>query len=213
MIYSKNIGIVKFKRQAHMKTIFLLTFLSFITSDLYAQVPEKPENVSPLLIGESVKGIELTSINGEKIQLENLYKERPLVLIVYRGGWCPFCNIHLAQLQEIQDEILAAGYQIIGVSPDAAEGLKNSIEKQNLKYEVYSDADMSAAQALGIAYRAPERNLNLLESASNGQNPGYLPVPSVFVIDKKGDILFEYINPNYKVRITGELLLAALQSL
>ena len=196
-----------------MKSIFLLTLFFFFILHLHAQIPEKPENVSPLLIGENVKGIEVTSIDGKSTKLEELYSDQPIVLVVYRGGWCPFCNIHLAQLQDIQDEIISSGYKIIGISPDAVDGLKASIDKQNLKYEVYSDADMSASQALGIAYQAPSRNQKLLESASNGKNPGYLPVPSVFVIDKSGDILFEYINPNYKVRITGELLLAALRSL
>jgi peroxiredoxin len=52
-----------------------------------------------------------------------------------------------------------------------------------------------------------------MNKVSDGQNKGFLPVPSVFVVDKAGEILFEYINPNYKKRLNGDLLMAVLKTL
>lgn len=72
---------------------------------------------------------------------------------------------------------------------------------------------MAAANAFGIAYKAPESNLKNLSESSAGENPGWLPVPSVFVFDTKGTILFEYVNPNYRTRLSGNLLLAVLKEL
>ncbi|WP_426330139.1 hypothetical protein [Pedobacter sp. R-06] len=40
-----------------------------------------------------------------------------------------------------------------------------------------------------------------------------LPVPSVFILDKKGKILFEYINPDITQRLSAPLLKAAATAL
>lgn len=196
-----------------MRPILFIALLGFALTSIGQSIPSKPNDISPLLVGESIPTSDLTNIDGKSTAVSGIFREKPTVLVVYRGGWCPYCNIHLAELQDIEDEILKLGYQIVAVSPDAAENLKASTQKHSLKYKLYSDSNMQFSQDLGIAYKAPERNLNMLASASGGDNPGMLPVPSVFLVDQKGTILFEYINPNYKVRVTGELLLAALRSL
>ncbi len=192
-----------------------LIILLIITFSGYGQsmVPVNPNDISPLLIGEDIPNLNVKDINGQPVNLKSLYKSKPVVFIVYRGGWCPYCNVHMAQLRDIEADIIKAGYDIVAISPDSHENLKVSAGKNDLKYSLYSDADMKLSQALGIAYEAPKRNLALLESSSGGQNPGMLPVPSVFVVNTEGVIAFEYINPNYKVRITSEMLLAAVNSL
>ena len=67
--------------------------------------------------------------------------------------------------------------------------------------------------AMGIAFKAPERYEDRLFRVSDGKNSGLLPVPSMFVVDTDGTILFEYISPNYKQRISADLILAVLHDL
>ena len=131
----------------------------------------------------------------------------------YRGGWCPFCNTHLADIHSIEKEIPGLGYQLIAISPDSPENLQQSIEKHTLGYNLYSDAGGTLIQKVGIAFQAPEKYAGMLKNSSGGFNEGFLPVPSVFVVNTDGEILFEYINPNYKVRISSELLMAVLKNL
>lgn len=196
-------------------TIYFLPLFVILTSaQLYAQsVPDKAIDVSPLLIGESVPHVVLRDANGKADSLQMIISRKPAVVIFYRGGWCPYCNLHLAELQSIESEILALGYQIVAVSPDSPENMKASIEKHKLKYKLYSDAAMSVAQAFGIAYAVPEAVKERLANSSGGNNPGQLPVPSVFVLNQQGEILFEYINPDYKKRIKANILLAVLKEL
>jgi peroxiredoxin len=66
---------------------------------------------------------------------------------------------------------------------------------------------------MGLEFKAPEKYTGMLSERSNGQNNGLLPVPSLFVVDTSGKILFEYINPDYKMRISPGLLLAVLKEL
>ena len=50
-----------------------------------------------------------------------------------------------------------------------------------------------------------------LEQAS-GHDHHYLPVPATYLIGTKGTIQFQYVNPNYAVRLDPELLVAAAKS-
>jgi peroxiredoxin len=152
------------------------------------------------LIGEKIPGLTLVSVTGETTNLAALFKSKPTVLIFYRGGWCPYCNQQLAELQGIESQILSAGYQIVAISPDAPDNLRESLDKHELKYTLLSDNESKLAIQVGIAFQAPERYENLLIKASAGKNKNTLPVPSVFVVNQEGEILFEHINPDYKQR-------------
>ncbi|OJJ17700.1 antioxidant AhpC [marine bacterium AO1-C] len=173
-------------------------------------VPQKAEDVSPLLIGESIPEASLMGMNGQEVNLKKFVESKPTVVIFYRGGWCPFCNRQLAGLQKIEKDILKMGYQILAVSPDSPENLKKTMDKNTLSYTLVSDASMTVAKKFGIAFQAPERYRKFLTKSSGGKNTeNLLPVPAVFLLDTAGKIKFEYINPNYRERLSPELLMAA----
>ncbi|MBW6536706.1 MAG: AhpC/TSA family protein [Mariniphaga sp.] len=178
-----------------------------------AQLPEKAEDISPLLNGEMLPEAVLKSPDGSEYRFSELLKEKPSVVLFYRGGWCPFCNTHLAEIQGVQNEVVNLGYQIIAISPDSPENLQATDEKQNLTYRLFSDGNGQLTKAVGIAFKAPERNAGRLLEISGGLNDGFMPVPSVFVADTSGKIVFEYINPDYRTRLSGGLLLAVLKEL
>lgn len=192
--------------------IFLMiTAMTFITAN--AQLPEKAEDISPLLIGETVPDAVLTAPDGTKKELKNLTSEKPTILLFYRGGWCPYCNAHLADIQGAEDEIIALGYKILAISPDSPENLKLTSEKDKLNYSLYSDANGKLIKSMGLAFQAPGKYKDFLNKKSDGKNEGFLPVPSVFVLNTSGLILFEYINPDYSTRMSSGLLLAVLKAL
>jgi peroxiredoxin len=194
------------------KASFLLLFFACaIFSTLQAQLPERAEDISPLLIGETMPDQELFNTEGQKVSFHDLLKDKMTVLIFYRGGWCPYCNAHLAELGQRESEILELGYEIMAVSPDAIKEISKTGAKDEINYELLSDADGSFSKAVGIAFKAPDRYENRLFKVSDGQNTGHLPVPSVFVLNENGQILFEYINPDYKQRMSAEMLLAVLK--
>ena len=194
--------------------IVMMLFLTLMAQLVVGQsVPEKPADISPLLIGEKAPDMILKTADGKDKNLLNLLAEKSSVVIFYRGGWCPFCNMHLAELQTVEKEIVDLGYQIIAISPDSPENLQGSVDKHKLSYTLMSDSDLKVATAFGISFLTPESQKEKLMKASGGVNPGMLPVPSVFVLNKKGEILFEYINPDFKKRIPAKLLMATLTAL
>ncbi len=186
--------------------------LSF-AANLAAQLPSKAEDIAPLLIGETLPNATLTGMDGTKVSVLDIAKEKPTVLVVYRGGWCPYCNVHLSALGKSEAEIMELGYQIVAVSPDQPQKLEATAEKDALNYRLFSDASGDFSKAAGVAFQAPDKYGQMLLDWSDGKNTGYLPVPSVFVLNTDGEILFEYINPDYKKRLESDLLLAVLKAL
>lgn len=196
-----------------MRIAILFLILVFVQPEGFTQVPANPEDISPLLISEKIPDITLHTIQGESIPLAGKLGEKRSVLLFYRGGWCPYCNAHLSAVGEVEKDILALGYQVIAISPDSPGKLRATLEKEELTYSLYSDASGDLLKAMGIAFKAPDRYEKRLYNYSDGQNPGILPVPSLFVVETDGTILFEFINPDYKERISAELLLSVLKIL
>jgi peroxiredoxin len=177
-------------------------------------VPEKPTDISPLLIGEAIPTVNIPDANGKSFDLNARVAEKPTILIFYRGGWCPFCNKELAGLQSIQADLVKMGYQIIAISTDSPENLTKSIGKHQLSYTLLSDSDLGISKQFGIAFKAPAAYAQTITEGSGGKNvEKLLPVPSVFILDQKGIIQFEHINPDFKQRISSSLLQSVADAL
>ena len=176
------------------------------------------EGPQPLMIGAQIPDLTLQTAAGEPLNLPTAAKEQPLVLIFYRGGWCPYCNAHLGQLQEIDPQLRELGYRIVAISPDRPEELEKSTEKDELTYTLLSDSSMHAAKAFGIAFEVDTEMLKKLDSYNidiedaSGEKHHMLPVPAVFIVGTDGVIYFVYANPDYKTRIDPEVLLAAAKA-
>lgn len=150
---------------------------------------------------------------GNDHSLPDLAKEKPTILVTYRGGWCYFCNVHLADLASAESEIYDMGYQLVAVSPDIPDSLAATSIKNELKAMQLSDPDGKLIRELGLAFQASESMMQRLLTYSGGQNDEFVPVPALIILDSEGKIRFEYINPNFRVRISGDFLVDVLKAL
>ncbi|MBV7441686.1 peroxiredoxin family protein [Weeksellaceae bacterium TAE3-ERU29] len=196
-----------------MKKLRAFLPLLFLGSIVMAQVADKAEDISPLLIGEKLPEAHLVNLDNEQVKLSELLKEKPTIIAIYRGGWCPFCTQQLSGLAEIQEEIADLGFQLIAISPDEVVDLARIKGKEKFDYQLLSDSNAEFIKNLGIAFKAPEMLEGFaLSQGQKGKITKVLPVPTVLVVNKEGDILFEYISPNYRQRISPEMLLAVLKT-
>ncbi|MGK9117982.1 peroxiredoxin-like family protein [Olivibacter jilunii] len=183
-------------------------------TDLMYKAPESPEDISPLLTGETIPMITLKDVSGKDFELHQAVATKPTILVFYRGGWCPYCSKQLAALQELMPELEKMGYQLIAISTDSPEGLQASATEKHLGYTLLSDANLNASKRFGLAFKAPKAYWEMLPETTGGMDQELLlPVPSVFILDKSGKIHYEYINPDFKQRLSTELLKAVTQTL
>jgi peroxiredoxin len=125
----------------------------------------------------------------------------------------------LGQLRKIESQLTGLGYQIVAVSPDKPEKLSAFIEKQSLTYTLVSDSEATGIKGFGIAFRVDDQTFDTYKNKfkldleeHSGAKHHLLPVPAVFIISKEGQVLFQYVNPDYKVRLYPEILLAAAKA-
>lgn len=202
-----------------MRLLLLTIFLFLFTSTGFTQdVPKDPFEVSPILINSTIPDVTVKTISGEDVSLHTIVKEKPTVIVFYRGGWCPYCTRHMSELAQIEDQILDLGYQIIGISVDRPEVLRATLEEVELNYTLLSDSPANALKGFGIAYQVDQAtvdrymNVGIDLEGNAGFNHHILPAPAVYFVDQEGTVNFQYVNPNYRERISGEILLAAAKT-
>ncbi|TMO44768.1 peroxiredoxin-like family protein [Pseudoalteromonas ruthenica] len=193
----------------------LLFFSGVASAAVITNISDSAEGVSPLLPGLSVPDVTLKDTQGQPVALKKLLANKPTVLVVYRGGWCPYCSKQLKNIQNIEQQIAEMGLQIIAVSPDSPEKLAQSTISSPT-YQLLSDDQLALAQAMGLAFFLDDKTAKVYRNklgvnfvGLDGEQKVALPVPAVFVLDTQGMVHFQYANPNYRVRLSEPLLLAA----
>jgi peroxiredoxin len=180
-----------------------------------------PEQVTPLLNGLTIPVVTLQSATGNSVQLNKLVTHKPSVLVFYRGGWCPYCNAQLAALRDIEPQLSKLGYQLIAITPDSVASINKSLQDtggQKLNYTLLSDSNFIASSAFGLAYYLDDKTATAykgkfgsLITTETGSEKVVLPVPAVYIVNTKGEVLFNYVHINYKTRLESELLLKAAE--
>ena len=184
-------------------------------------IADSPEQVTPLLNGLTIPAVYLTDSHGKAVALTELVKQKPSVLVFYRGGWCPYCNAQLAALREIEPRLTQLGYQLIAITPDSVASINKSLMDtggQKLNYTLLSDSQFVASSAFGLAYYLDDKTaaaykgkLGSLITTEAGSEKVVLPVPAVYIVNTDGEALFSYVHINYKTRLHSELLLKAAE--
>lgn len=196
-------------------TILIITFISCSGGE----VAPTAEEVSPAEVGEEIPNVTLKDPFGDDAELQELISKKPTLLIFYRGGWCPYCNTHLSQLAEIEEQLYDMGIQILAVSPDQPSYLKESMMEHDLNYQLLSDSDMSATKEFGLAFRVDTTTVNRYKrngmdlAERSGYDHYLLPVPAAFLVDTNAMIQYRYFNPDYTVRIENDEILSAIEKM
>lgn len=206
--------------------VVVLVFSLVISTSVrygHADVPvaETAADIQPLKAGDRAPRFTVETVDNERFDFDPRNLERPAILITFRGGWCPYCNMHLSELRHALPAITDMDVDVLFLSGDRSELLHASLSRDTqddideLDYRILSDANAQAAMALGIAFKASDRTIDRrkekgddIEESSMARH-GVLPVPAVFAINRNGLIEYAYANPDYKIRMSADELVAA----
>ena len=197
----------------------LIVLGSLASVPALAGVPDSPQQVQPLSVGARAPVFSARTTEGALRTFEAGSYKKPLVVIFYRGGWCPYCNAQLSDLHLVEPKLRKSGFEIVFLSTDRPELLYSSLKATDIHYSLLSDNHLEAAKSFHVAYHVDDatfakmREYGVNLEASTGTKQHELPVPSVFIIDTSGTIRFVYSNPDYKIRLGADELWAAAQPL
>lgn len=157
--------------------------------------------------GDKAPDFTLKNAKGDEVQLSSLLAQGPVVLTWYRGGWCPYCNIALAALQEKLPEIRKAGAQLVALTPELPDKSLDTAEKNSLDFEVLTDLNHKVADSYGLVFELTPKvrelykgffNLNEFNGAEAGDDK--LPLAATYIISKDGTIRWAFLKADYRQR-------------
>lgn len=218
------------------RNLVYATFLTLLLSTLvasqcdraraeeYAALPASAAETTPLKTGDRAPGFTVRTVDGKPYVFDPDNLENSTILISFRGGWCPYCNMHLSELRTVIPEIREYGVDVLFLSNDAPDQLYSSLRQETqddidgLDYVILSDAEIRAARALGTAFRTDKGLTNFLDGKGRDYSRGSigkhnaLAVPAVYVINRSGDIVYDFVEADYKIRLPADELLSAAKA-
>ncbi|NEV93320.1 AhpC/TSA family protein [Psychroflexus sp. YR1-1] len=167
--------------------------------------------------GDKAPELLMTTSAGEQMSLASLYKDQPLVIIFYRGYWCPSCSRYLSKFSERSDELKATGARLLAVTPETYENIETTKNETGLNVTVVSDTDGSVMKAFDVLFEVTEEyqemiqtNLNASISETNTSQKAILPVPATYILNTQGEIIYKHFNPDYNQRASVDDILKNL---
>ncbi len=182
------------------KFFFISVFLCLTIAGHSQNAPEG------LFIASKAPDFKGKDQKGEEVRLKDLLKKGKVVLIFYRGYWCPFCNKELTRLNDSLHFITEKGATVVAVTPEKPENIDSTVNRTKATFSILFDDGLKIMKAYDVAFEVQEnvatryRNAGLDLEKLNGKNGKNLPVPAVYIIDKEATVTYRFFNQDYKKR-------------
>lgn len=172
-----------------------------------------------LKTGDKIPHFALPNATEQTIQINSILATGPVVLSFYRGGWCPYCNLELAALQQIMPDLKAQCANLVAISPQSPDHSLSTVEKHNLSFQVLSDLGNQVSRQFGLVFTVPEKlrpvyqQLGIDLPEYNGDQLFELPLPATYIVNSDGEIVYDFINADYKQRLDPTKILTILKEM
>jgi peroxiredoxin len=174
------------------------------------------QNPVGLKVNDKAPSFKAKDQSGKMFNLQKQLKKGPVVLVFYRGYWCPFCNKHLKQLEDSLALITRKGATLVTVTPEKPESVAKTVAKTKVSYPVLYDQGLKIMKSYDVAFALDTATVTKYKGygidleATNGSNGANLPVPAVYIIKPGGKISWLYFDVNYAKRATVKEILENL---
>jgi peroxiredoxin len=192
----------------------VLYFILFFNITQVATAQEAPEG---LFINSKAPNFKAKDQNGKEVSLKDLLTKGKVVLIFYRGHWCPYCNMYLKKLEDSLQLITDKKATVVAITPELPENVSKTVEKTKAEYPILYDEGLKIMKAYEVEFEVPEnvltryRNSGIKIEENNGtKNGNFLPIPATYIIDREGNITYRFFQTDYKRRPSVKEILANL---
>jgi peroxiredoxin len=160
-----------------------------------------------------------TAANSRLVHSSDLLAIGPLIVVFFRGRWCPYCMTQLEAWQAAFPQVREKGALLVAISPQLPRQNDFTAQHHNLTFPLLSDAGSVLADAFRVAYTVPEplqqhyRSIMInipFINGDQGPNTWRLPIPATFVIAPSGKITFAEAHADHRVRPDPQDVLATL---
>ncbi|MGO3719872.1 MAG: peroxiredoxin-like family protein [Mesonia hippocampi] len=168
-------------------------------------------------VGDIAPNFTLNNALEKQVSLNDYLKKGPVILTWYRGGWCPYCNLTLHQLQEELPNFKANRANLLTLTPELPNQSMSTAEKHDLQFEVLSDVGNKIARDYGIVFKLTDEvaaiyNKSFDLNGYNGDDSNELPLAATYIISQEGKIVYAFLDTDYRNRAEPSELTEFLKS-
>ena len=158
-------------------------------------------------VGQPAPDFELEDESGQTVKLSDFKGDNHVLIIFYRGDWCPFCNIMLRLYKKEAHRFQDKDIVMLAIGPDDPQTNRQLVEALGLSFHVLSDPDLDVVNQYGI--KVDKHNPG--KTGKKGETDS--PLPASFLIDKTGTVQFtshparvgEFLRPELIFPVLDEL--------
>jgi peroxiredoxin len=166
--------------------------------------------------GEVMPPFMLPDETGRLVSLTSLIGNGPVIVMFYRGHWCPYCRLNVMAIMQAQDEISALGGQIVAIMPETQKYAERFKSEAGAPFPVLTDLDNGYALSLNLAIWLGTEVQQLLSyldlSDFHGNDGCMLPIPATFVVGRDGLVKARFVDPDFRKRMEIDELLVAVRT-
>jgi peroxiredoxin len=169
-------------------------------------------------VGEPMPPFLLPDEQGRLVGLEDLLGEGPVAIAFHRGYWCPYCRININALARAEEQIAAERRHIAAVVPDRQKFSAWLKSDAKAPFPILTDMDSGYAMSLDLAICVGDEMKQMMVSSgwdpsvSQGTDNWMLPIPATFIVGTDGIVTARFVDPDYRMRMAIEDMVAALRS-
>jgi peroxiredoxin len=192
-----------------------------------AQINQEIENLrlsgmiqNSLQVGDRSPDFALVNVaTGELVQLEQVWESGAVVLSFFRGAWCPYCSLELVSMEKILPVILSLNATLLSISPEISRRSRSAVRERSISHPVLVDSGNQVARQFGIVHQVGEvlreihNGFGVSLPLFNGDETHELPVPATFIIDRRGVIVYRFVDPDYTRRLDPVEIITVLRKL
>ncbi|CAN5645596.1 peroxiredoxin-like family protein [soil metagenome] len=170
-------------------------------------------------VGAKIPDAHALDLDGKDVGLSSLAATKgPLLLVFYRGGWCPFCNTQIHDLATAYPEYQKRGVTPVAISVDKPEAEAKLKATYAIPFSVLSDSSAAVIEAFHVVKTLNDDELAKMKGfgvdleSYSGKAHHKIAIPAAFLVDRTGTVRWAHADPDYMTRPTTAQLLSAIDS-
>ena len=182
---------------------FIIAMLSLCLATNAQVTTVYPEG---LKVGDKAPMFSAKNQDGKEMDLKQLLKKGDVVMLFYRGQWCPYCNQQLKKVNDSLQMITSKGATVLAITPETAENIAKTIEKTKAGFSIIEDMNLAIMKQYKVNFAVDDntivkyKNYGIDFDKANGSNSANLPVPATYIIGTNGLIKYAFFDVDYKKR-------------
>ncbi|WP_244597791.1 MULTISPECIES: peroxiredoxin-like family protein [Afipia] len=169
--------------------------------------------------GEQAPPFRLHDGRGRAFSSREALRRGPIVVVFYRGRWCPYCTVDLRAIELASHDIRSFGASLVVVSQQTADNSLETQRRNELSFASLVDAGGKVAHTFGLRWKASDELRAVEEvcgmdlASFNGDPSWTLTMPARYIVAPDGMIEYADISVDYTRRGDPSELLPVLAHL